>query len=162
MEQGLSQVLESFLFFMRVLFIKDGPSGKKGQIKDVSDGYAQNFLIPKGFAQVATPELQAKLQKESKEAESKKLKEIEKLQALRADMEKREFSVKVKVGDKGQVFGGVHEKDIAKAVGEKMGIAVEKSQVKLPGIVKELGSAQARLDLGSGIIANIKIKIEKN
>lgn len=145
---------------MRVLFTKDGASWKKGQIKDVSDGYAQNFLFPKGLAQVATPQLQAKLEKEAKEAESKKLKQVQKLDALRADMEKREFSLKVKVGDKGQVFGGVHEKDIAKAVGAKMGFEVGKSQVKLAGIIKGLGEVKAQINLGEGIIANIKIKIE--
>lgn len=147
---------------MKVLFIKDVLGGpKRGQIKDVSDGYAQNFLIPKGFAQIATPEIIARIEKEGKEAEAKKLKEIEKLKHLKAEMEKREFAVKVKVGDKGQVFGGVHEKDIAKAVGEKMGMAIDKSQVELSGIIKEIGMHEAKLNLSSGIIAKIKINIEK-
>ena len=79
-------------------------------MKEVSSGYAQNFLIPKGLAQIATSQIIAKLVKEGKEAESKKLKEIEKLQAIKIDLEKREFIIKVKTGDKGQIFGGVHEK----------------------------------------------------
>ncbi len=86
---------------MKVVFTKDLPGqAKRGDLKDVSEGYAQNFLIPKGFAQPATPQIQNKIAKESKEAEIKKLKEIEKLKALQAEIEKRTFTVKVKVGEK--------------------------------------------------------------
>ncbi len=145
---------------MKVLFVKDAPGGiKKGQIKDVSDGYAQNFLIPKGFAVIATSQIIARLEKEAKEAQVKHQKELGRLHGLKLEMEKREFAVKVKVGDKGQMFGGVHEKDVAKAVGGKMGIKVDKSQVELSGIIKDLGTHPARIKLANGIIANITINI---
>lgn len=145
---------------MKVLFIKDVPGGmKQGQIKEVADGYALNFLIPKGFAQVATAQVVAKVEKEAKEAEVKQQKALERLSQLKAEMEKREFAIKVKVGEKGQVFGGVHEKEVAKAVGEKMGIAVDKSQAEISAPIKELGAHQAKVKLGGGIIANIQIKL---
>lgn len=149
---------------MKVLFLKDVPGGasaswRKGQIKDVSDGYAQNFLIPKGFAAPATPQVVARVEKEAREAHAKRQKELERLQHLKSEMEKREFKVKVKVGEKGQVFGGVHEKDVAKAVSEKMEMEVGKSQVELSGALKDLGIHQARLKLRGGIVANIKINL---
>jgi large subunit ribosomal protein L9 len=146
---------------MKVIFLKDTPGqGKKGEIKDISSGFAQNFLIPKGFAQVATAEIQGKIAKENREQEIKKLKEIEKLQTLKQDLEKRTFTVKVKVGDKGQVFGGVHEKDIASVISEKTGRAVEKNQVDIGDPIKQLGEHQVKVKLSQGIIANVKIKAE--
>ncbi len=145
---------------MKVIFIKDNPSGKKGQLKDVAEGYAKNFLLPKGFAQIATPQLQAKLEKEGKEAEAKKLRDIEKLRGLKSDLEKREFVIKVKVGEKGQIFGGVHDKDVAKILEAKMGMPFSKSQIKLESIIREVGMHSAELNLGEGIIAKLKIKID--
>lgn len=149
---------------MKVIFLKDASGGsagwRKGQVKDVSDGYAQNFLIPKGFAALATSQILAKVEKEGKEAQNKKLKEIEKLNLLKHEIEKRTFTLKVKVGEKGQVFGGVHEKDIAKAISDKMYIEIGKTQVEFIGSIKELGEHQARVKLSNGIKANIKIKIE--
>ena len=146
---------------MRIIYIKDQPGGgKKGEIKDVASGYAQNFLIAKGFAQIATPEIQAKVAKESKEAEVKKNKEIAKLQSLKQDLEKRTFTVKEKVGDKGQIFSGVHEKDVAKAVTDVTKVTIDKNQVELSGIIKELGEHQVKVKLAAGITASVKIKVE--
>jgi len=154
---------------MKVIFIKDQPGGgKKGELKDVSDGYAKNFLIAKGFAQVATPEVQAKIAKEKKEADAKLKKEQEKLLALKSEMEKKVFSVAVKVGDKGQIFSGVHDKDVADAINKKVsrgagsGSAgeIDKHQVDLSRPIKELGQYAVKIKLASGIIANVKINVE--
>jgi len=146
---------------MKVIFIKElSGTAKKGEIKDVSDGYAKNFLIAKGFTQVATADIQNKIAKEAKELETKKLKEIEKLQTLKQDLEKRSFTLKVKVGDKGQVFGGVHEKDIAEVVGKKLSVHFDRSQVILDKSIKELGEHKAKLKLGGHVLANINIKVE--
>ncbi len=145
---------------MKVILLKDvAGQGKKGEIKDVSEGFGRNFLIAKGFAQIATSEIIAKVEKESKEAETKKLKANEKLQALKQALEKRTFTVKVKVGDKGQIFSGVHEKDVAKAVNDKMALALEKNQVELDGVIKALGEHQAKIKLDTGIVVNVRIKV---
>jgi large subunit ribosomal protein L9 len=146
---------------MKVIFIKElSGTAKKGEIKDVNDGYAKNFLIAKGFAKIATADIQNKIAKENKEAEGKRQKELERLQALKLDLEKRTFVVKVKVGDKGQVFGGVHEKDIAKVISDKTGRAVEKNQIDISDSIKQLGEHQIKVKLVGGITANVKIKVE--
>lgn len=146
---------------MRIIFTKDLPGqGRKGEIKDVAEGYARNFLIAKGFAQVATADIQAKISKEGKEAEVKKLKEIGKLEALKTDLEKRTFAVKVKVGDKGQIFGGAHEKDVVKAVNDVMPLNLEKGQVEMDGIIKEMGVHSVKIRLAPSIAASVKINIE--
>ncbi len=146
---------------MKIILLKDvAGQGRRGEIREVNDGYAKNFLIAKGFAQIATSQIQAKAAKESKEAEVKKLKEVEKLQNLKVDLEKRTFTVKVKVGDKGQIFSGVHEKDIISAMNNKMGLSLEKNQVSLEKPIKELGEHKVKLKLASGIIPIINIHVE--
>ncbi len=98
---------------MKVIYIKYDPGGgRRGEIKEVNEGFARNFLIKKGFAQAATPEIQAKIAKENKEADLKKQRESQKVKDLLAELEKRTFTVKIKVGNKGQIFSGVHDKDI--------------------------------------------------
>ncbi|MCL5666878.1 MAG: 50S ribosomal protein L9 [Patescibacteria group bacterium] len=146
---------------MKVIFLKDAPGqGRRGEIKDVSEGYARNFLIPRGFVQTATVDIQAKIAKESKEAENKRLKEIEKLRLLKSDLEKRTFTLKVKVGDKGQIFGSVHEKDVVQTINHKMNANLEKHQIALPVPIRALGEHQAKVKLGSGLEANIKLHVE--
>lgn len=148
---------------MKIIFVKElSGTGKKGEIKDVSDGYAQNFLIAKGFARLATADIQAKIVKEAQEADIKKLKDIKKLEALKAEIEKRVFTVKVKVGDKGQVFGGVHEKDVAAAISTKLNQGLEKNQVEIASPIKQIGEHLAKIKLGQGISANAKIHVESN
>ena len=146
---------------MKVIFIKAQPGGGKlGEVKEVSEGFANNFLIPKGFAKIATPEIQAKLAKEGKEAEVKKLKEIGKLDSLKAELEKRTFTVKVKMGAKGQIFGGVHEKEVAIAINTKMNAAIEKAQVEIASPIKTIGEHSVKVKLGNGISASVKINVE--
>lgn len=146
---------------MKVVFIKDlSGTAKKGELKDVNDGYAKNFLIAKGFAKTATPEVQAKIAKESREAEAKKQKEAGKLRMLKTELEKHVFTIKVKVGDKGQIFSGVHEKDVVAAIQSKLQITLEKNLVKLSGIIKSLGEHKASIKLGQNIEAGIRLNVE--
>jgi large subunit ribosomal protein L9 len=146
---------------MQVIFLKDQPgSGKKGEIKEVSDGYAKNFLIAKNIVQTATPQILGRIAKEKKEAEIKKLKEIEKLLTLKTDLEKRTFLIKVKVGDKGQIFGSVQEKDIAKAISEKLNINLDKHQIEIEKPLRSLGEHFVKIKLASGVMARAKINID--
>jgi large subunit ribosomal protein L9 len=146
---------------MKVIFLKDVTGqGRKGEIKEVNSGYANNFLIAKKLAAVASSEVQAKVAKENKEAELKKLKEIEKLNKLKIDLEKRVFTLKVKVGDKGQIFSGVHEKDVAKIINDTLSVDLEKNQIVLGSVIKQLGDSSVKVKLGPGVSANVQIKIE--
>ena len=146
---------------MKVIFLKDQPgAGKRGEIKEVSEGYAQNFLIKKGVAAVATAEVQAKVAKEQKEAAAKHSKEIEFAQKAKQDLEKRVFTIAVKVGDKGQIFSGVHDKDVAEAVNKKASTNIEKNQVELHKPIKELGEHKVKVKIAPGVSANLTIKVE--
>jgi large subunit ribosomal protein L9 len=146
---------------MKVIFLKDSPGhGRKGEIKDVSEGFAKNFLMAKKIAQLATPDIQAKIAKEQKEQEQKKQKAVLEAQNLKQDLEKRIFTLKVKVGDKGQVFGSVHNKEIAEAISEKTGKNFDKHQVEIPAPVKTLGQHKVKIKLAGNLSATVTVNVE--
>lgn len=145
---------------MKIIFLKDAPKiGKKGEIREVSDGYASNFLIPKGFASLATTQIEQKVQKEQKEAQAKTEHQLKKMELLKAELEKRIFTIAVKVGDKGQIFGGVRSKDIAEALGSKTNLNLKAGNIAIDQPIKSLGEHQVHVDLGHHIKANIKISV---
>ena len=126
----------------------------------MSEGFAKNFLIAKGLAQAVTPQLQQRLQKEEKEQAAKQQRENARLQALRQEIEKRSFSLRVKVGEKGQIFGGVHEKEVAGAIAGKLGAVIEKNQIHIAQPIKTPGEHLVKVRLGPGVIAQAKINLE--
>jgi len=146
---------------MKVILLKDvAKIGRKGDIKEVSEGYANNFLVRQGLAKTATAEVQQKAAQELAQAAARQKKEAGRLAQLKTDLEKRIFAVKVKVGDKGQIFGGVHEKDIIQAINSKLGSALDKSQIGPVHGIKALGEHEITLKLGQGITAKTKLNIE--
>lgn len=148
---------------MRVILTKDVPKiGRKGEVVTVAEGYARNFLFKQNAAILATDAEIAKLKAESAHKSEKAEKLKKKFLEYKKDLEKRIFSIKVKSGDKGQIFGGVHEKDIISAVYQKTKIELDKSQFKSLHGIKNLGEYPITIRLGQGINATIKIKIETN
>lgn len=147
---------------MKVILTTDVPKiGRKGEIKEVSAGYGTNFLIKKGLAKLATPEATSKLVKQQQELTEKKKRDLAKAEQIKAELEKRVFAVKVKTGDKGQIFGGVHEKDIANSIYQKTKISLDKSHIDAHKGIKQLGEHVVEIKLGQGIIAKAKINLER-
>lgn len=147
---------------MKVILLKDvSKVGKAGEIKEVNDGYATNFLIKKGLAKLATAEAQAKLAKEKKDKSDKEVRETKKFQDWKKELEKRTFTIKVKTGDKGQVFSGVHEKDVIAVVYQKTKIELDKSQIHAHHGIKQLGEHLIDIKFGHGVNAKVKINLEK-
>ncbi|MBL8030541.1 MAG: 50S ribosomal protein L9 [Candidatus Doudnabacteria bacterium] len=146
---------------MKIVFTKDSLGhGKKGEVKEVSEGFAKNFLISKGVAQIATPQIISKIEKEKREAKNKSDKEFARLTALKADMEKRTFVIPVKVGERGQVYGGVHEKEIAKIISGKLNVEIDRNKIQIVSAIKSLGEHGVKVDLGSGVQATIKVVVQ--
>ena len=146
---------------MEVIFIKDLKNqGKKGQIKNVKDGYAENFLIKNGYAVRKTKENLAKLEhekaKKSKEDEinkenAKKLKE-------KLSKEILEFKVKTGVGDK--VFGSISVKQIKDEL-DKKGYKIEKNMIDIDGSISSLGFHDVKINLYQDIDTIIKVHVIK-
>lgn len=136
---------------MKVLLIKDVKAlGKAGEIKEVKDGYGQNYLIAKGFAKAATTEVLRKFEAEQrKKAEQLRL-ELEKLEALKAELAKKHISITKPLGANGALFGGVTKDEIATALKAQTGIELDKRTFEIDTI-KATGSYDISVKLGHGL-----------
>ncbi|TQR60851.1 50S ribosomal protein L9 [Campylobacter troglodytis] len=136
---------------MKVLLIKDVKAlGKAGEIKEVKDGYGQNYLIAKGFAKAATTEVLRKFESEQrKKAEQLRL-ELEKLEALRTELAKKQISITKPLGANGALFGGVTKDEIATALKAQTGIELDKRTFEIDTI-KATGSYDISVKLGHGL-----------
>ena len=146
---------------MEVIFIKDLKNqGKKGEIKNVKDGYAENFLIKNGYAVIKTKENLSKLSHEkAKKAEAEENKKQEALkQKKELDKEVLEFQVKTGVGDK--VFGSISIKQIKDELSKK-GYKIEKSAIKLDNSISSLGFHNVDIELYPNIVSTIKVHVIK-
>jgi len=146
---------------MKVLLIKDVKSlGKAGEVKEVKDGYGKNFLIAKGFAKHATPEIieEHKQMMAQKEAEEKA--ELERLKDLAKKLDKLEIIVKKKVGENGHLFGAVTKEEIAQALKEEHGLEIDKKHITDKKVIKTIGEHEVDLKLGHGIHATLHVDVE--
>lgn len=144
---------------MKVIFLKDVKNvGRIHEIKDVSDGYAKNFLLPNGLAKTATPSSVKEI--EAKKADEKKRIEdlAAKLKNIESESSKSPIILKVKVGEKNEIYGGVHESDIEKALLERgyKDLKIE----KLDRPIKAIGLHRVKIKLGKGIAGDISIEIK--
>ena len=141
---------------MKVILLKEVEKlGKEGEIKEVADGYARNFLIPQNIARAATNEavreMEAKKEKKTK-AEQVELAETQK---LAEQLDGRELFIKVKEKD-GTLFGSVNEKTIAKTFTDE-GLNIDPGNIILAEPIKEIGDYDVQLNLPHGLEANIKV-----
>ena len=145
---------------MEVIFIKDLKNqGKKGEIKKVKDGYAENFLIAKGYAVKKTPDNLNNLQKEQERLKEKDQEERAKALKLKEQLEKETLSFKVKTGEQDKVFGSVSIKQIKDKLDEKY--KIDKKQIIINNSLSSLGYHMIEIELYKDIKATVKIEITK-
>jgi large subunit ribosomal protein L9 len=147
---------------MKVILLEDVKSlGKRGQIVNVSDGYARNMLIPKKLGAEATPKNlnDLKLQKAHEEKVAK-----ENLEAARAFAEKisaSQVTVAIKTGEGGKAFGSVSAKEIAEAAKDQLGFELDKKKLVLEGPIKELGVFHVAVKLHPQVTAQLKVQVKE-
>jgi len=145
---------------MKVIFTKDVSGvGRVGEIKEVSAGYARNFLMSKGMANIATPKLIEQLRKETEEKTKKLQSDKVKQSKLIRDLENRVFNFKAKA-DKDTLFAAISTEQIASVVNEKTGFSVSAEQIKIDKPIKTLGVYEVRLVLSDEIQPTLKINVE--
>ncbi len=144
---------------MKILLIEDVKGlGKAGEIKNAKDGYARNYLIPKGFAKLATDEVIKEWQEEQKRKEEKLKKELEKLNELKEKIENITLTLKHKLGANGQLYGAITNKEVAEHLKQK-GIEIDKKHIEMKQI-KSVGEYVVDVKLGHGIHAKLKLVVE--
>lgn len=144
---------------MKVLLIKDVKTlGHAGEIKDVKDGYGQNFLIGKGLAKLATPEVVENYKAELALREKLEKEEIERLNKEKNELETKNIIIKrhnAPIGIQGSVGNG----DIATVIKELLGFDIDKKSIHLEKPIKSTGVHEVDLKLGHGIHAKLKIEV---
>jgi len=146
---------------MRVILLKDVKGlGKKHEIKEVSDGYGRNFLLKQGMARVATKKDIAFSERKKKEEEERKQEEIRKMEETAAKINGYRLTMKMKIGEKRQLFEAVTAAKIAERLKEE-GFEIKKEQVELKEQIKELGEFDIGLRFHDDIAAKIKLVIEE-
>ena len=144
---------------MKVILLDDvAKIGKKYDVKEVADGYARNFLIPKKLAEQATPAKLAKLDELRKTAQVEAEDKLKKIQELATKLDGQELTITEKIGKEGQLFESVNSKKISEAL-EKAGYNIDKKQIEIEKPIKELGEFDIRINLDMGLEAKIKLII---
>ncbi len=146
---------------MKVIFIKDlRGQGKKGEIKEVKDGYAENYLIKNNYAKKLTENnynqyLESKKEEEIQDSNNRKA-----AQVLKEKLSKIELIFKVKTGAQDKVFGSISTKQIKEELEHKK-IIIDKKQIQLDEGLSTLGYHDVKIELYKDIIGVIKVKLEK-
>lgn len=144
---------------MKIILLKDIKNiGKKFEIKEVSPGFARNFLFPKGSAMIADSESIKRLEtkKQSKLEETKKTEEENK--KIMQEISKKEVKIETKVGNEGQLFESINEQKISDRLKE-MGFNIEKNKIILSEPIKHQGTYKAKIIFGEKLETEIKIII---
>ena len=144
---------------MKVLLIKDVKSlGKKGEIKEVKDGYGQNFLIGKGMAKLATPDVVEKWKAEQARMEQELKDTLARFAKEKVALGEKNVVIKKKLAPAG-IQGSVGKDDIAKAIKEQMDIEIDKKIVELKKALKTVGEHKVDIKLGHGIHATVTVEV---
>lgn len=145
---------------MKVILLEDVKFlGKKGEIVNVSDGYARNFVLPKklGVEANSTHMNDLKLQKANADKVAKE--QLEAAQALAKELETKEVVLKMKAGEGGRAFGSVSSKEIAVAAKEQCGLELDKKKIQLPDAIKALGVYEVNVKLHTKVTGKLKVKV---
>ncbi|MDK9694579.1 MAG: 50S ribosomal protein L9 [Sulfurimonas sp.] len=145
---------------MKVLLIKDVKTlGKVGEVKEVKDGYGQNFLIAKGFAKHATAEILAQHKEQERLAAENLAKEIASLKELATKLDKAKIVIRKKVGQNGHLFGSITKDEVAHALLEQHSIEIDKKHITDKLSIKSVGEHTLDLKLGHAIHTTLHVEV---
>ena len=147
---------------MKVILLKDiKGTGKKGDVKEVSDGYARNFLFPKKLAVQAWTTEVKELNEKKKSQEIKEQKEYEAAVELGKKMEEMNVTLYSKAGDGGRLFGSITSKDVAAQIKKEHGIEVDKRKVMLDEPIRTLGSRFVEVKIHQKVVTKIRVDVRE-
>lgn len=133
--------------------------GKKGDLVEVAEGYARNFLIPRGLAKVANESNLRALRAEQSQAAAKAQRELEEAKRVAAELEKAPIAIAGKTGGAGRLFGSVTAQDIAAAVKAKTGVQLDKRKIQLDEPIKALGTYRVPVRVHPQVEAVLTVQV---
>ena len=147
---------------MKVILLKDVKgTGKKGEVKEVSDGYARNFLLPNKMAKVSDNQAVKELKEKNKSAEIKAQKEYEEAVELGDKMKEMNIEIYSKAGEGGRLFGSITAKEIAEQLKKQKGIAVDKRKILLNEPIRVLGSRFVEIKIHQKVVTKIRVDVKE-
>lgn len=145
---------------MKVLLIKDVKDlGKKGELKEVKDGYGQNFLIGKGYALLATNEVLRKYESDQRKKAAAEAEELANLKTIEKKLAELKLTLKRKLGANGSLFGAVTKDEIAHELKDQYSIDIDKKTIEIEHPIKTTGNFDISVKLGHGIHAKLALII---
>lgn len=147
---------------MKVILKQDVKgTGKKGQMVEVSDGYANNFLVKRGLATPATAQAVNDLKNKEAAAAHHAEEERKAAQAAAAVVDGKSVQMTAKAGTGGRLFGSVTAKEVAEAITKQLGAPTEKKQVSLPMEIKSFGTFKAEVKYLAGVVAKVNVIVKE-
>ena len=145
---------------MKVILLEDVKSlGKKGEIVNVSDGYARNYVLPKKLGVEANSANMNDLKLQKANADKVAQEQLEAAQTLAKELEKKEVVLKMKSGEGGRVFGSVSSKEIASAAKSQCGLELDKKKIQLSEAIKALGTYEVCVKLHAKVSGKLRVKV---
>lgn len=147
---------------MKIILLQDVKSvGKKGDLVDLSEGYARNFIIPKKLGVEANNANMnnLKLQKANEEKVAKE--QYDAAVALGKEVEEMLVKVSIKSGEGGKTFGSISSKEIAKAVSDQYGKEIDKKKIQMQDAIKSVGTHEVTVKLHPKVSAKLRVKVEE-
>ena len=145
---------------MQVILTQDVKGkGKKGQMVNVSDGYARNYLLPRGLAQEATKS-DIKVMKGKAESLDYKIKtETDEAKAIAETMKEIKVEIKAKAGANGKLFGSITSKDVSEALTNQHHIKIDKKKFNMPDGIKTLGVTEVDVKIYTGVVGKLRVEV---
>ncbi|HVN69937.1 MAG TPA: 50S ribosomal protein L9 [Candidatus Binatia bacterium] len=145
---------------MRLILLADVKAlGKRGDLVDVSDGYARNFLLPRKLAGEADKGALAQLDAQHKAQRRREQQELDEAKALAARIESAKLAIKAKAGENGKLFGAVTNADVAGAIAAALSVAIDKHKVDIDGQIKALGTYPVEIKLHKSVLAKTTVDV---
>ena len=145
---------------MKVILLEDVKSlGKKGELVNVSDGYARNYVLPKKLGVEATPANMNDLKLQRQNADKVAQEQLETAKQLAETLEAKEVVVRMRSGEGGRAFGSVSSKEIASAAKEQCGLELDKKKIQLPEAIKALGVYEVSIKLHPKVTGRLRVKV---
>ncbi len=147
---------------MKVVLLRDVPNlGQAGEVKEVADGYARNYLIPKGLATPATEGLIRHAVETRQAAEQRRIRQLASAREMAARLQGAAVTIRARAGQGDRLYGSITSQQIAEAIAQQLGVEVDRRRIELDAPIRTLGTHPVRVQLGPEIAAQVQVVVER-